>query len=445
MVIQHRELDHFTLFDERALRTAVTQLAGAIENARFLMELLPAPPLPLGKRLPSFIKGESVGTGTAAGQILIPNQNRKSLLYGPDPLKSGHGKSDFKEAVNRTTQELKSLQERFARRLPESVSLIFTAHFMILKDKNFTGRMVELIDEGLEPIAAIKQVAQKYINLFSTSPNAYMQEKAVDVEDLSIRILSNFQGPNTRKTKGKGSIVVATELYPSDILKLVADGIKGIILVGGGATSHVTILARSLQVPLIIADDPRLLNLPYETILLLDATQGNIYFNPDRETLELFKTKHLAETQVKTQTMKTKTFSLDRKRVTLLANINLLSEIGLAILRAAHGKKDIRLMFPLISSIDEFLEARQVVLDCCRDLKQEGIAHNNKLAVGMMIELPSVLSTMDEFARLADFFAIGTNDFIQYMLGADRTNKLVANYYIPLKKNPLKRRPAPMP
>ena len=56
----------------------------------------------------------------------------------------------------------------------------------------------------------------------------------------------------------------------------MADGIKGIILVGGGVTSHVTILSRSLQIPLIIADDPRLLNLPLDTILLLDAVRVEI-------------------------------------------------------------------------------------------------------------------------------------------------------------------------
>ncbi|MBA3010180.1 MAG: phosphoenolpyruvate--protein phosphotransferase [Proteobacteria bacterium] len=523
LVVQHRELDHFTLFDERALRTAMTQLAGAIENARFLMELGPDKTSGPQPGLPPFIKGEPAGTGSAEGQILFPNQNRKSLLYGPDPSPSLYTKADFTAAIERTSEELKSLQERFARRLPESASLIFTAHFMILKDKNFTGRMKQLMDEGQGPISAVKEVAQKYIDLFSCSPHAYMQEKAVDVEDLTIRILANFQDPATRRKAGKGSIAVATEIYPSDILKLVADGIKGIILVGGGVTSHVTILSRSLQIPLIIADDPRLLDLPPETRLLVDATQGNIYFNPDPDTLALFKTKHQTEKQIKTQAMAEQTFSRDKQKVTLLANINLLSEIHLAkalkaegvglyrtefpflirtgfpseaeqyliykqlfeqmdgalttvrtldaggeknlsysgftkeanpelglrsirfslkhrevfetqiraILRAAQDKDNIRLMFPLISSIDEFMDARQIVSDCSQNLDLEGIGHNKHLKIGMMIELPAVLSTIDEFAEMADFFAIGTNDFVQYMTCADRTNKLVADYYIP--------------
>jgi phosphotransferase system enzyme I (PtsP) len=523
LVVQHRELDHFTLFDERALRTAMTQLAGALDNARFLMALGPEKPHDPQPGLPPFIRGEPGGTGSASGRVLLPSRNRKNLLYGSNSSKTLLTGSDFTAAVDKTSQELKSLQKKFSKRLPESASLIFTAHFMILKDKNFTGRMAQLIDQGVHPIKAVKKIARKYIDLFSASPQAYMREKAVDVEDLSIRILSNLENATTRKDTTRGSIAVATEIYPSDILKLVADGIKGIILVGGGATSHVTILSRSLQIPLIIADDPRLLSLPSETILLLDAAQGNIYFNPDRETLELFKTRQQLEKQVKTQAMESQTFSRDSHQITLLANINLLSEIRLAkelkaegvglyrtefpflirtefpseaeqfmiykqvfdqmegglttvrtldaggektlsysgykkeanpelglrsirfslkhkeifqtqiraILRAAHGRKNIRLMFPLISSIDEFLESRQFVSDCALDLEKEGIDHNNSLSLGMMIELPSVLSTIDEFAELADFFAIGTNDLIQYMMGADRTNKLVAHHYIP--------------
>jgi phosphotransferase system enzyme I (PtsP) len=102
-----------------------------------------------------------------------------------------------------------------------------------------------------------------------------------------------------------------------------------------------------------------------------------------------------------------------------------------AILRAAHGREKVRLMFPLISAIDEFLAAKQVMAQCIRQMAQEGVPHKSDPEVGIMIELPSVLATIDEFAQLTDFFSIGTNDFIQYMLGADRGNKLVAEHYIP--------------
>nr|WP_321403983.1 phosphoenolpyruvate--protein phosphotransferase [uncultured Desulfobacter sp.] len=529
LVVQHREMDHFTLLDERALRTAATQLAGAVENARLLMALEPdaaeieEDPDALSKKFPAFIKGKSDGDGMAYGTIRPSRRKRKAILFEADTANITYSLADFQTAVAKTIDELKALQDKFAASLPESESLIFTAHFMMLKDKNFTGKMKAQIEQGISPVTAIQQVVLKYIKVFSDNPNAYMQEKAVDVEDLGIRLLSHLKAVHTPKASDRGTIFVTQDLYPSDMMKLTADGIRGIVLVGGGVTAHVTILARSLSIPLIIADDPVFIDLPDTTQLLLDAAQGNIYINPDKNTLAIFKGKQEAENRAKPRDMQAATYTLDNRRIRLLANINLLSEIprarelkvegiglyrtefpflirsgfpsedeqyfiyrglfdktepgtittvrtldaggdkvikhtdfiqeanpalGLrsirfslkhrqifraqlkAILRAAHGRQKVRLMFPLISSIDEFIAAKQVMTECIRQLEQEGVPHKNDPEVGMMVELPSVLATIDEFAQLADFFSIGTNDFIQYMLGADRGNKLVAEHYI---------------
>ncbi|UCG78453.1 MAG: phosphoenolpyruvate--protein phosphotransferase, partial [Nitrospirota bacterium] len=312
---------------------------------------------------------------------------------------------------------------------------------------------------------------------------------------------------------------------PSDILRLASEDIKGIILVGGGVTSHVAILARSLQIPLMIADEPQLLRIAEDTPVIMDAENGSIYVNPDEEVVREYEQEEDAHLVpgISSQAILPETYSLDGIRIQLLANINLLRDLKLArelkaegiglyrsefpflirsavpseeeqffiyqrlfdempgkditirtldiggdkllayqdlkseanpelglrairfslhhrnifhqqlraILRAAAGHKTVRIMFPLISSLDEFQQARQAVYDCLHTLEIENLPHHQHPLIGVLVELPSIVEVIDELVAETDFLSIGTNDFVQYMLAVDRTNEKVAEYYQP--------------
>ncbi|MBM4092839.1 MAG: phosphoenolpyruvate--protein phosphotransferase [Planctomycetes bacterium] len=528
LTVQREEQNHFSEDDLNAMRVVSCQLAGCIASARALMHLVAdrrPEHVPIADEM-VLIRAQVASPGYAMGHSHILSDAPRSLDASAATLPPHLTLADFRGAMERTISQIEQLQLRVSDKLPEAVALIFSAHLMILKDRAFVERISEQIETGRPVAESVTGVARYYLDLLARSQHAYMQEKVQDIEDVVLRLLDNLRDDADRtRSIESGRIVIARGLFPSELVMLSLEEPAGIVLVSGGATSHVSILARSLQIPLLIADDPRMRMLEEGKPVLLDGLTGEIHINPRADVVHEFTGRRdkASSTRAVVRRAADTTRTRDGTRVRLMANINLLRDVAVAqqvnaegiglyrtefpfmmrsdfpdeeelfliygrlvdglgewpvtirtldvggdkrlgyhdhgeegnpelglrsirfslrypdifrqqiraVLRAAANTRDVRIMFPMISSLDEFRQARSIVEACAKELSDQGSPCHPRPSIGMMVELPSVLETAEEFCQEADFFSIGSNDFIQYMLAADRGNETVAGYYCP--------------
>lgn len=310
LVVQHQERDYFDEIDVMAMRAISSQLAGDVGNARLLMghagQVIDKHYTSQIFETPGPPKGRVASYGLAFAPATVFKKSHDQLVSTEVEANSEYTLTNFHRAVRNTTDQLQELQSRFERRLAEGASLIFTAHLMILKDKHFFNEMEKRIKNGMPVSVAIKTVAKHYIDLFESSTHEHIKEKANDVKDLAGRILKNLDRPaRDARFLSENRIVIAPELYPSDVLRLASEDIKGIILVGGGVTSHVAIIARSLQIPLMIVNLPGLLHLPEGTPIIMDAKSASISIQPSEEVIRKFRYQEqsLLDTEILSQNM----------------------------------------------------------------------------------------------------------------------------------------------
>lgn len=233
----------------------------------------------------------------------------------------------FDQSVEQTREQLDLLREQTNLQLGPEKAAILSAHLAFLEDPAFVGEMKSLIEsQPISSAAAVEQVAAQYISLFESIDDDYMRERADDIRDVSRRLVRNLSGEDSSVYYPEEPfILVALDITPSETLQLPIQNVRGIVTAKGGATSHAAILARSLGIPAVMGVGEQLLaEVESGGLLILDGATGELYIQPDRDTLSRYQEKaalEAAERQAYEAMRDLPAETVDGHRVQLVANM----------------------------------------------------------------------------------------------------------------------------
>ena len=480
------------------------------------------------------LQGIGVSRGIAIGRAHIVFHNQPDVREYIIPSFSIEQEvARLNNATELAKQQLLSIRDHIPTNAPTDVSSFIDTHLLMLSDSSLTTVPIDMIrTRRCNAEWALQLQRDALINVFNEMDDPYLRTRQDDIDHVVNRIhrlladenVLDHEIPDGRL---KGHIIIAEDLTPADTVLMQHQGIAGFVTEHGGATSHTTILARSLGIPAIVGVESVRRYIQDNEPLIIDGELGSLIAKASsavtseyQHRLTAFQQHTASLSRYKTQETKTK----DGKAITLLANAELPEDITMisnagaegiglyrteflymnrssppeeeeqltayrdviesmnkpvtirtfdlgsdktvdggrshgatvtnpalglrairlclnqpnmfktqlrAILRAsAFGK--VKIMFPMVSTQQELIQAKSQLNSCKQELNREGISYDHHIEVGVMIEIPASAVCAEMFAKQVDFLSIGTNDLIQYTLAIDRIDNQVNYLYDPL-------------
>lgn len=232
------------------------------------------------------------------------------------------------DALAASKKELELIKAKATENLGPEEAEVFEAHLTILADPELIGQIKDKINsDEVNAEAALKSVTDMFISMFeSMTDNAYMQERAGDIRDVTKRVMSHLLGvtlPNPALINEE-VVIVAHDLTPSDTAQLDRNFVKGFITDIGGRTSHSAIMSRTLEIAAVVGSGNATSEVKDGDMVIIDGIEGDAIVNPSEDQLAEYKQKaaDFAAQKAEWKLLKdAKSVTADGKEVTLAANI----------------------------------------------------------------------------------------------------------------------------
>jgi multiphosphoryl transfer protein len=288
---------------------------------------------------PNLLLGVAASPGLGVGRVL--RVFHEDIEVKEDAADAHKERRLLNEALDRAMVQLENLENRLRQDADADKAAIFGAHREILRDPDLLDIASSAIDKGKSAAFAWRRAYTTYADRLAGSKNELLAQRATDVRDVGQRVLEEVTGQRREKADvPEGTILVAEDLTPSDTASLDRTKVVGFCTLAGGASSHVSILARSLDIPAVAGIEPRALDIADGTLVILDGAKGTLRVNVTeddvarirrhQERLAARRAEELAHAHEPAVTS-------DGHRVEVVANIGGLEDAQQAMTKGAEG------------------------------------------------------------------------------------------------------------
>src|SRR2546423_1715645 len=237
--------------------------------------------------------GAGVSPGIAQGAIHVVRDDLDDVArYRIEPSQIANEIGRFEAALIQTRTQILEMQQKIAESIGAKDAGIFDAHLLVVEDRTLIDEVLRKLEADLCNVEWVfQEVASNYAETLSKIDDPYLRERALDIEDVTKRVIRNLQGkaPKAFAAATEPHILVAHNLTPSDTATMNREHVLGLATDLGSRTSHTAIMARSLNIPAVVGLHNITEKLETGREVLLDGSDGLLIVDPTQETLARYR------------------------------------------------------------------------------------------------------------------------------------------------------------